>query len=159
MAIRTILVPTDFSTHSSAALDQAIELARALSARLVLLHSYWINLSMAAADFWTVPPDFMEQMRKAAILELEGLAKRALQAGATCETRVSADPTTSAILDLAEALPADLIVMGTHGHTGLRHVVLGSTAERVVRLAPCPVLTVKDHRAAEIEQSAPASSR
>jgi nucleotide-binding universal stress UspA family protein len=57
-------------------------------------------------------------------------------------------PPFSAILDLAESLPADLIVMGTQGRTGLKHVLLGSVAERTVRLAPCPVLTVKAKTAA-----------
>ena len=143
MEIRTILVPIDFSACSSVALDQAIELARQLSARLVLLHSYQVSVPLAPAPYLSIPPAFVETLRKGASAELEQLAKRAAAAGVPCESRVSNDTTVGAILELAESLPADLIVMGTHGHTGLKHVVLGSTAERIVRLAPCPVLTVK----------------
>jgi nucleotide-binding universal stress UspA family protein len=144
MAIRTILVPVDFSACSDAALDQAIELARQLSARLVLFHSYWVDVSMAPSLYWVVPPDFVEKLREATTAELEKIAKRAAQAGVACESRASAEPAVAAILDLAQTLPADLIAMGTHGRTGLKHVALGSTAERIVRLAPCPVLTVKE---------------
>ena len=145
MAIRTILVPIDFSACSRAALDQAIDLARLVSARLVLLHSYWVSVSLTPVSSlsWTIPPDFLEKMREGTGAELEQLTKRAAQMGVACESRVSAEPAVSCILELAKTLPADLIVMGTHGHTGLKHIMLGSTAERIVRLAPCAVLTVK----------------
>jgi nucleotide-binding universal stress UspA family protein len=132
MAIRNILVPTDFSEHSEEALRQAIELARALSARLSLLHSYWFSLSTASPDL--VPADLMDRIREAALAELGKLHERVVQ------------PAVPAILCEAEQLPAYLVVMGTHGHTGLKHALLGSVAERVVRLAPCPVLTVKAPR-------------
>jgi len=148
MAFRTILVPIDFSGCSSAALDQAIALASTLSAKLVLLHSYGVSVSLAPADFWVVPPDFVEKLRQGATAELEKLAQRAGKAGVPCESRASASNPVEAILEAAEALPADLIVMGTHGLTGVKHIVLGSTAERIVRLAPCPVLTVKEAQGA-----------
>jgi universal stress protein A len=144
MAIRTILVPIDFSDCSNAALDQAIDFARLFSARLVLFHSYWVDVSMAPNLYWVVPPDFVEKLREATTTELEQLAKRAAAAGVACESRASAEPAVAGVLELAKMLPADLIVMGTHGRTGLKHVALGSTAERIVRLAPCPVLTVKE---------------
>jgi universal stress protein A len=143
MATRTILVPTDFSAHSSAALDSALELARALSARVVLLHSYFVTPPAVTGEFWVLPPNFMGELRAATCAQLEQLAKRGAETGVRCEYRASAEPAVDAILDTAKLLPADLIVIGTHGHTGLKHVVLGSTAERIVRLAPCPVLTVK----------------
>ena len=143
MAIRTILVPTDFSACSRAALDQATDLARLVSARLVLFHSYWLSVSMTPTLAFTIPPDFLEKLREGAGAELEQMAKRTTQAGIACDWRVSAEPEVAGILELAKTLPADMIVMGTHGRTGLKHVLLGSTAERIVRLAPCPVLTVK----------------
>jgi universal stress protein A len=144
VTIRKILVPTDFSAHSNSALDRAIELARPLAAQIVLVHSYYVHASMTASGYVGIPPAFMAQLRKDVGSELDGIAARVVQAGVPCEWRVSAEPSTSAILELAESLPADLIVMGTHGHTGMKHVLLGSTAARIVRLAPCPVLTVRD---------------
>jgi nucleotide-binding universal stress UspA family protein len=145
MSTRTILVPTDFSAHSSAALDRALELAGSLSARVVLLHSYFVSPPAVTGEFWVLPPDFMSELRAATCAELEQLAKRGAEAGVRCEYRASPAPAVEAILDVAKLLPADLIVLGTHGRTGLKHAVLGSVAERVVRLAPCPVLTVKAH--------------
>jgi nucleotide-binding universal stress UspA family protein len=142
--MRTILVPTDFSPHSSIALDRAIELAQGLSARIVLLHSYSLSSPAHLADAWTVPTELMEKLRDAGNAELEQWAKRTAQAGIPGEARLSSEPAVSAILNLAVALPADLIVMGTHGHTGWRHAMLGSTAHKVLRLASCPVLTVKE---------------
>jgi len=146
MIIRTMLVPCDFSGYSTLALDQAVELGEKLGAKLVLLHSYWVSVSTVAGDYWVVPPDFRERLREGAGAELEKLRQRAQAAGVACEIRLAASPPVEAILEAAEALPADLIVMGTHGHTGLKHVVLGSTAERIVRLAPCAVLTVKESK-------------
>jgi len=142
MSIRTILVPTDFSEHSNAALDLAVDLAQSLSARLVLLHSYWVSISMAAS-IWVIPPDFMDRLGEAARNQLVVLQKRALDRGVRCELHLTTRPVVEAILEAAGELPAELIAIGTHGHTGVKHVVLGSTAERIVRLAPCPVLTVK----------------
>jgi len=142
MPTRIILVPTDFSEHSALALDRALEMAQALQSRLVLLHSYWVSISMAAS-IWVVPPDFMDKLAEGARNALAPLQQRATAEGVRCEVRLTTSPVVEAILEAAATLPADLIAMGTHGHTGVRHVVLGSTAERIVRLAPCPVLTVK----------------
>jgi nucleotide-binding universal stress UspA family protein len=148
MAIRNVLVPTDFSAHSAQALEHAIELAKPLSATIHLLHSYWVAISVGSPDLFVLPADFSERLRSAAQAELEQLEKRVVQAGVACKSHVMLIPPFSAILDLAESLPADLIVMGTQGRTGLKHVLLGSVAERTVRLAPCPVLTVKAKTAA-----------
>jgi universal stress protein A len=142
-SIRTILVPTDFSPHARAGFEHALELANALSARVVLLHSYGVLVSTAPSQMWVVPPDLVERLQDGARTELEPLVKRAAQAGVPCESRMSGSPAVEAILEAAAALPAQLIVMGTQGNTGLKHLLLGSVAERVVRLAPCPVTTVK----------------
>lgn len=144
MAIRTILVPTDFSEHSEEALARAIELARAVSAKLVLIHSFWVSIATASTDL--IPADLMDRIREAARTELEKLEKRAAQAGVACETRLVFQPAVPAILEEVDAIAADLVVMGTQGLTGLKHVLLGSVAERVVRLAHCPVMTVKAPR-------------
>jgi universal stress protein A len=147
VTIRNILVPTDFSAHGRAALDQAVAIAGVFSARVVLLHSYWVSVSTTTSDITAMsvmlPTTFIERLREEAQAQLEDLVKIAAKAGVTCESRLTAAPPAQAILDEAHSLPADLIVMGTHGHTGLRHVLLGSVAERIVRLAACPVMTVK----------------
>jgi nucleotide-binding universal stress UspA family protein len=143
MPIRNILVPTDFSGHSAVALEQAIELAKQHSATIHLLHSYWVAISVDDPDLLALPDGVVEKLRSAAGAELEQLKKRVLQAGVACESRLVSAPPFRAILEVAASLPADLIAMGTQGLTGVRHVLLGSVAERTVRLAPCPVLTVK----------------
>jgi nucleotide-binding universal stress UspA family protein len=143
MAIRTILVPTDFSSHSSRAFDQAIELAKSLSAKLVLLHCYWVNLSVGPEDLWTLPSDSLDRLHDGASAALEQWTKRAEQAGVPCQSQLRRDKTVPTILELAASLPADLTVMGTHGHSDMEHVSLGGATERVVRLAHCPVLSIK----------------
>jgi universal stress protein A len=144
MRIRSIVVPMDFSDHSELALDRAIELAAVHSAKLVLVHSYWLPIETAVgAAPWALPAAFVTQLQEGARAALEERAKRAAQAGVASEIRVTASPAVSAILEEAKALPADLIVMGTQGRTGVKQLWLGSVAERVVRLAPCPVLTVR----------------
>jgi nucleotide-binding universal stress UspA family protein len=143
MAIRTILVPTDFSSHSQRAFDQAIELARSLSAKLVLLHCYWVKLSVGPEDRWTLPPETLNELRDGASAALEQMAKRAEQAGVLCQSQLSCDSTVPKILELATSLPADLIVMGARGQNGTERAHLGGATERIVRLAHCPVLTVK----------------
>jgi nucleotide-binding universal stress UspA family protein len=141
MAVRTILVPTDFSEHAEEAIVRAIELARAVSAKIVVLHSYWVSVARASPDL--IPSDLIDRIREAGRAELEKLEKRVAQAGVECEARLVFQPAVPAILDEVDALPADLVVMGTQGLTGLKHVLLGSIAERIVRLAHCPVMTVK----------------
>jgi nucleotide-binding universal stress UspA family protein len=74
---------------------------------------------------------------------------RALEMGVICEVELSDDEVLTAILEEAGKLSADLIVLGSRGRTGLPHLLLGSVAERVVRLATCPVLTVKAHKSAD----------
>jgi len=143
MATRIILVPTDFSKHSRVALERATELAKLFSSKIVLLHSYSVHTATVGLAPFSLPDDFIERLRKGASDELDRVAKDVIAAGVACELRLSALPEVDAILEAAEELPADLIAMGTHGHTGFKHALLGSIAERIVRLAPCPVLTAK----------------
>jgi nucleotide-binding universal stress UspA family protein len=90
-----------------------------------------------------IPTAFIEEAREAAAAKLDALIRRVATEGVTATSHLSEVPAASAIVDLAEELGADLIVMGTRGHTGLKHVLLGSVAERTLRHAPCSVLTVK----------------
>jgi nucleotide-binding universal stress UspA family protein len=95
------------------------------------------------AGGYALPTDFYERLHAQAVTRVDELAKQLAAEGIDAKGIAVADAAANAIIDQAESLPADLIVMGTRGNTGIKHVVLGSVAERVVRTATCPVLTVK----------------
>ncbi len=146
MNVRTILVPTDFSDDAGAALDAAVDLAKTFGARIVLVHAYTVELPFTSPAFGggvVLPEGFYVEYRSQATTQIEELAKQTTDRGVEASGVAIERPAWIAILDQAEELPADMIVMGTRGLTGIKHVALGSTAERVVRKAPCPVLTVK----------------
>lgn len=143
MQINTILVPVDFSDDASAALDYAIELAQDFNAEIHLIHAYQTMVAAAAPYGVSVPIALNEDLRKAAAASLAEWNERVVKAGLTVATHLSPDTPSSAIVAAATTMGVDLIVMGTRGLTGLRHVIVGSVAERTVRTAPCPVLTVK----------------
>ena len=147
MEIRKIVVPTDYSPHADKALEYAIGLAKTFDAELVLIHAYHIAVPVAVPDPVIVPQGFWEDARKQARQSLEALQKKVQAEGVKCSMHVSPEPPFHAIADLAEREGADLIVMGTRGLTGVKHVLLGSVAERTVRMAHCPVITVKDEDA------------
>ena len=142
MKVEKILVPMDFSDHSRQALEQAVGLAKTFGASIDLLHSYRINYSGVmpyGADF---PAAIYEDIRNHATSELTKAHDGVREAGVECQMHLSQDEPSHAIARTAEELSSDLIVMGTHGRTGLAHIALGSVAERTVRTAPCPVLTI-----------------
>jgi universal stress protein A len=143
--IRKILVAVDFSEHSQRALDDAIGLAKKFGAELHLLHCYQIYPGDEVGFPSTValPESYEQSIRSAAAARLAGWLEKVTAQGVRAERHVAMDRPSHGIVALAEKLPADLIVIGTYGLTGLKHVLLGSVAERVIRHAPCPVLTVK----------------
>jgi nucleotide-binding universal stress UspA family protein len=143
MEIRIILVPTDFSDDAGTALEEAKDLARRFGSRLCLLHAY--SITPYAVSPWNggFGAEFVVEIRKGAEQALEELRKKVAGEGIGVEALVEEGPPALVISDVAKRLPADLIVMGTRGRTGLAHVLLGSVAERTIRTAPCPVLTVK----------------
>ena len=143
MKVETILVPTDFSVHADRAVDYAIGMAKAFGARIHLLHAYHLPVAMTFPDTVAVPQAFWDDMRKYAAEKLGEVRKRVTVEGIECEVEALGDPPFQAIVDTAARISADVVVMGTRGLTGLKHVVLGSTTERTVRLAPCPVITLK----------------
>jgi nucleotide-binding universal stress UspA family protein len=143
--LKKILYPTDFSDSSLEALRYAVSFARDFRAKLVLMHvvneqifSEGLNLPRVTA------PEALEQ-------ELSAEAERRLKALIPADERAGLDRETVILRGLpfleivryAKDNDIDLIVIGTHGRSGLEHVIFGSTAERVVRKAPCPVLTVQ----------------
>ena len=147
--VRVILVPVDFSPHSEAALDQAMDLAKALGAKIHLLHSYAVPVRGVIPYDFAIPDGVWDGVHSAAESKLEEIRQKVASEGLEATTEVSTSLPSEAILAAANELDADLIVMGTRGHTGLKHVLLGSVAERTIRLAPCSVLTVKVKEATE----------
>jgi nucleotide-binding universal stress UspA family protein len=148
-AIRTILHPTDFSEAAAAAFQVARALARDHDARLVVLHVLPPTFSDTAAPA-------LEPVRT---WEEEGAKMCRLcpaDPGTRVEYRQVEDDPAAGILRVARDLDCDLIVMGTHGRMGLARLLLGSVAEKVVREAPCPVLTVRANRAEKVGEEVPA---
>jgi len=138
---QTFLVPHDFSEDADAALDLAVELARRFGSRLHLLHAYQQPVDVLSPYGAAVPGNIGPELRAAALARLRKLAVSI--EGLQTEVHAVEGPPAVVIAEQAEAIGADLVVMGTHGRTGLRHLLLGSVAERTLRSAPCPVLTVK----------------
>jgi nucleotide-binding universal stress UspA family protein len=142
--MQTLLVPTDFSPHSDKAVELAKQLATLTGGTIHLLHCYQINVGGISPYGVTVPEEFNREVRDAAAKKIEELEQAVAAAGIAVEAHISPRFPSEAVSELAEELGADLIVMGTRGATGLKHILLGSVAERTLRIAPCPVLTVKD---------------
>jgi universal stress protein A len=141
--IRRIVCPTDFSPTARIAIDYAAEMARSLDAELVLLHVIpELNYPTRSFGMATAFPHLREELHKRANEELE-VERARLDPSTKVVTELRDGVSHEQILDCAHAQKADLIVMGTHGHTGLTHLVLGSTAERIVRMSECPVMTVR----------------
>jgi universal stress protein A len=138
-----ILVPLDFSKHSDAALDLALELAREQGAEVHLLHAYELPAAVTMAYGIAIPQAVWDGVQEAAAGRLAEGLRKVEAAGLHGTTHLATAPAADAIATAAETHGIDLIVMGTRGLTGLKHVLLGSVAERTIRTAPCPVLTVK----------------
>jgi len=140
---KTILVPVDFSPFSDEAMERAIELAREFGAKLHVAHAFSLPLPLMAPYEVAVPTELFDQARESASEQLRKEAEKASAAGVDVTPHLLEVPAATAIVELAERIEADLIVMGTRGRTGLKHVLLGSVAERTLRLSPCSVLAVK----------------
>jgi nucleotide-binding universal stress UspA family protein len=146
MAWHRILAPTDFSEPGDLAVKRAARMAARADGELHLAHVIAARIGYAEMPEMMLPPmeDLVEEMCAAARKRLEKLAESLEDApAAAIHVEESLGRPADAIVALAREIGADLIVMGSHGHTGLLHVLLGSTAERVVREAPCDVLVVK----------------
>lgn len=143
--LKKILYPTDFSESSLEALQYAVTFARDFKAQLVLMHvvnekifSEGLNLPRAAA------PEALEQeMAEEAGRRLRMLIPADQRAGLDVQMVILLGMPFLEIIRYAKANDVDLIVIGTHGRSGVEHIIFGSTAEKVVRKAPCPVLSVK----------------
>jgi nucleotide-binding universal stress UspA family protein len=145
MEIKTILTPTDFSGDAERAIETAVALAKSHGAMLHLLHVVQPPVQPMGPEMTVAPIAFWRELHEAGIKRLANTKKKLDAQGVRCEIEVVDDVPGFAIAAAAERVHADLIVMGSRGLTGLKHIVLGSVAERTVRQAACPVLTVKDH--------------
>lgn len=148
ITIKTILLPTDGSDYSAKAMTYALSFAKQYGARVVALHVIdrrWEEQTRAV--FAEIGQDLTEKIRtgyeeeaRRILGEVTGAAGKV---GVPAETQILAGIPSEEITRVARQLPADLIIMGTHGRTGMSHLLLGSVAEKVVRAASCPVLTVR----------------
>jgi nucleotide-binding universal stress UspA family protein len=144
MQIKTILFPTDFSQGARAAMDHAISLAKDYQAKLILLY---VIQDISIAE-WYIPStlsvtDLVEDMQKSAWKEMDKWGTEAAADVKDVEKMVVRGVPFVEIIKTAKEKNADLVVIGTHGRTGIDHMLFGSTAEKVVRKAACPVLTVR----------------
>ena len=146
-SLNRILVPVDFSAHSEKAIRFATTLANKFGARLSLLHVVedpFVTGAWQAEVFVPNIPELLNDLIKAAQTQMTERKKELAIHGFAVETVVITGRPATAIVEHASTGAFDLIVMGTHGRTGLSHALLGSVAERVVQKAPCPVLTVRE---------------
>jgi len=142
--LKKILVPIDFSGCSKKALRYAIPFAQLHQAEIILLYvtpsSTLVGGEYGIVDVTALDADLRVNGEK----RLREFAAEEIPPRLTAQTVVRTGSPTGEIVDLAAKLPADVIVISTHGYSGLKHVLLGSVAEHVVRHAPCPVLVVRE---------------
>jgi len=147
MNIGKIAVPVDFSRHSLEALEYAIEFAKPLGAEIILLHVVEPVAYATPADLYagmaTQLGSLLAEQRRSARGQLEAIAEEYGDRGVSLRTQMRDGVAYREIVEAAKRLRADLIIQATHGRTGLAHVLMGSVAERVIRTAECPVLTIR----------------
>jgi nucleotide-binding universal stress UspA family protein len=145
--LQRILHPTDFSDAARTACDYACALAETFGAQLDILHVFDLPVAAMPSPGAVFPPDYFAEERRRVAEELAKVPDTA-PPGVAVQHVTREGTAFLEIVRYARESAADLIVMGSHGRTGLAHLLIGSVAERVVRKAPCPVLTVRprDHR-------------
>jgi nucleotide-binding universal stress UspA family protein len=141
---RRIMHATDFSSNTMPALRQAVALARRWRARVILLHV----MTPPSPFVWEgIPPSSYDELlahaRRATKRQLASLLSRVRRKGVQASAVLAEGLPAEEVLRTARRQRADLLVLGTHGRTGLRRALMGSVAERIVRQARCPVLTVR----------------
>lgn len=139
---QTILVPTDFSECAQEALEYALQLAKHLDARVCIVHAFLVPI-VGWEGAWAFPADALTQIETDARDKLKAALDKARETLPTITaTFFDGDP-REAVPKVALQIKADLIVMGTHGRTGLSRVIMGSVTESVIRHAPCAVLAFR----------------
>ncbi|MCC7376658.1 MAG: universal stress protein [Verrucomicrobiales bacterium] len=143
--IRRLLVPVDFSPNGRKAVTYASAFAKQFDADLTFLHVIQVNY--AYGEFGAIDFTALErEMRGGAEKELKELVSAAVAEGVKAHSLVREGSPAKVIAEVATELRSDLLVVSTHGYTGLKHVLMGSIAEHVVRYAPCPVLVVRQQQ-------------
>ncbi|MDY0083309.1 MAG: universal stress protein [Ignavibacteriaceae bacterium] len=141
--IKKVLVPIDFSDYSKSALRYAVNFSKFFNAEIILIYVvepviYPLDFSMGQIAM----PSFSTEWDKRAKEELDKLAKKEINS--SVKTIIKTGKPFLEIVETAKEEDIDLIIIATHGHTGVEHIIFGSTAEKVVRKAPCPVLTLRE---------------
>ena len=141
---RKIIVPTDFSECSKLAIEPAVELARRFGGEILLCHVVEPPIYPAMFEGASlVLPHYDEELRKQLETHLSKLRAEWIPSDIVVREMLREGSPVAEIAALAKEETADLIVVATHGHTGIKHALLGSVAEQIVRTAPCPVLSVR----------------
>lgn len=146
MPIKRVLVPVDFSGDSLNALAYARDLVKPFNAEVVLIHVVEPIYYAAPADMYMTSPNLasiIDEQQRLAAQQLKRIAGDLEKKGHRVRTVLKNGSPAQIIIDTAQHTGTDLIIMATHGHTGLAHLFMGSVAEKVVRTAACPVLTVR----------------
>lgn len=144
ISLKKILVPIDFSGYSKNALKYAVPFAKQFNAEILLLYVVEPTIYPADFSFGQIGlPGIEEEMRKRGTEELVKLANDEISDIVKSRTRVETGKAFTEINRVAKEEEIDLIIIATHGHTGIEHAIFGSTAEKVVRKAPCPVLSIR----------------
>ncbi|HMU42374.1 MAG TPA: universal stress protein [Ignavibacteriaceae bacterium] len=143
--IKKILVPIDFSDYSKSALRYAVSFAKLFNSEMVLI--YVVEPIIYPPDFsmgQIAIPSMNTEWDKTANEQLEKLSKSEIPGNIKVKTLVKTGKPFVEIIETAADENTDLIIIATHGHSGVEHILFGSTAEKVVRKAPCPVLTLRE---------------
>ncbi|MBL1214088.1 MAG: universal stress protein [Ignavibacteriae bacterium] len=143
--VKSILVPIDFSDYSKGALKYAVEVAKIFNAKMNLIYViepvvYPSDFSMGQVSIPAVDNNAYERSQE----ELKKLAEQEIDSSIEVEVIIKSGKPFVEINEYATENDIDLIIIATHGHTGVEHLLFGSTAEKVVRKAPCPVLTLRE---------------
>lgn len=142
--IKKILIPTDFSSSSMHALKYAIELNKTFGARLYILHILQDITDFSEFNLSpTILPQLYAEFEQNATSKLEDIVNTIIPRDMTCDTYIIHGVPFFEIIQFSKDECIDLIVIGSHGRTGIRHVLFGSTAEKVIKKSACPVLTIK----------------
>ncbi|MBP9120574.1 MAG: universal stress protein [Ignavibacterium sp.] len=143
--IKKVLVPIDFSDYSKSALKYAVNFAKSFNAEIILVYVvepviYPPDFSMGQIAMPSITTEWDDRARD----ELQKLAKSEINEIANVKTIIKTGKPFVEIIETAKEENIDLIIIATHGHSGVEHILFGSTAEKVVRKAPCPVLTLRE---------------
>ena len=141
--LKHILHPTDFSDSSNLALKYACSLATQFGAELHLINVIHDVGMISPPISGFIPPDYYQQLTQYATEELAELPEKVINHSGSVVRNVCEGVPFVEIIRYAKENAIDMIVMGTHGYSGVKHLILGSVAENVVRKAPCPVLTIR----------------